>query len=349
MAQVPAHLLNRPSRNITSAAASNLGGGSRPPRISRAGNTFTMIDPEGNARPVGLIDKKYGVYVDVLIVGSNPHPSRQYYEGGWDPDNPGPPICFSDNGTGPSTQSQRPQHPVCSGCPQAAWGSAQSRKTGKDIPACTSNKKLAVMVVGDDSNQTYEFVIPPGSWNDPQNGWKRYVNTVASVKLGTRNCELSDVVTRAYFVQGKMGTMGFDYVDMIDPEQAKLIDEAWEDETAIEQLIGMNDVAINPAVPLTTIPAAVQAPVAQSVAPPPRPQPQAQLTPPQEEKRGRGRPPTRKDAAAQPQTVTAPFAQPAPVAQSAPEQVNSTAGMQMPKTPDEALKAALAQAFTGNG
>jgi hypothetical protein len=334
---VPAHLLNRPTRGLTSSAASGLGS-ARPAHVSRQGNRFTLFDNAGNSKPVMLMNEK-GAYLDFVVVGANPNPSRIYFEGGYDPDNPSPPACFSDNGTGPSTLAIEPQGHTCADCPQSVWGSAVSKLDGKPIPACLSTKKLAVIVVGDDSELVYEFIITPGSWNDKNNGWKVYVNSIGSQMLGNRQAELSDVVTRAYFVQGKMGIMGFEPVTLITPELAEIIDEAWENEKEINRICGKLDVARDPAKPLGV-------PQQAPAQPPPPPVQQLTTTPiaaePAAPKRRRGRPSDAdKKAEAAAQLQQAPFM---PAAQQVSEP-DTKSGMTMPKTPDAALAAALFAAF----
>jgi hypothetical protein len=339
MNNVPAHLLNRPTRGLTSSAASGLGS-ARPAHVSRGGNRFTLYDNAGNSKPVMLMDKE-GPYLDFIVVGANPNPSRIYFEGGYDPDDPSPPACFSDNGTGPSTLAIEPQGRTCADCPQSVWGSAQSKVDGKPIPACLSTKKLAVIVVGDPDEIVYEFVITPGSWNDKQNGWKNYVNSVGAQMLGSRQAELSDVITRAYFVQGKMGIMGFKPIRMISAEEAEIIDEAWENEKEINRICGKLDVARDPAKPLGVSQAA---PAPQPVPPP---QPVQQIVAPQPApaaepvKRRRGRP-SDADKKAQAQAVVGPPFMPAEQQVSEPD---TKSGMAMPKTPDDALAAALFAAF----
>jgi hypothetical protein len=360
---LPAHLLNRPSRGITAAAASGMGG-ARPAHISRMGNRFTLIDNAGNSKPVMLMGDK-GPYIDVIVVDANPYPSRVYYANGYDEDNPSPPDCFSDNGTGPSTQSVQAQSRTCEECQWRAWGSATSKLDGKAIPACSTTKKLAVAVVGDPDEMVYEMVVPPGSWSDKTTGYRRYVNSVGAAMIGSRQCELSDVVTRIYFIANKMGIMGFEPVRMINADEADMIDAIWESGET-ERVCGKLDKARDPTLAITARPVQKVAPPSQSAITPPV-QPTTTPPPPAPpitqqtagvplsqqaiQKRRRGRPPSTptQQEVLPPQ---APFIQQPSTLQSG-GQVSTPAlngaGMAAPKSPDEALKAALAAAFPGTG
>lgn len=280
-----------------------------------------------------------GVYIDVVIVDANPNPSRMYFEDGWSDDASSPPTCFSDNGIAPSTQAASPQSPTCAGCKMAEWGSAVSKVTGQGIPACTASKKLAVIVVDDPSEQIYEFVVPPGSWSDKTHGWKRYTQSIAGVQLGNRSADLSDVVTRIFFVQGKMGVMGFKHVAVITPELAERVDDAWASgETA--RICGMEDKPRDAALPVAPKPQALAAPVqsAQPVAPPP----------PQPKKRA-GRPAKAAQEAKAEPTDIPPFLpqrnELATTTPSTPVPQSTAAGIQAPLPFDADLNATLSKIF----
>lgn len=254
--QLPAYS-NRPNRRIVDDATSGLGA-TRPPHISRAGNRFTLVDASGNTRPHASFD------LDVVIVDANPAPSRMYFDKGYDPANPDPPACWSDNGTGPSSLAARPQAPTCAVCPQAAWGSAMSKMDGKPIPACSSIKKLAVIVVDDNSGLVFEFVVPPGSWNS-DTGWKRYTST-----LKQHGVDVCDVVTRISFVPNSMGILSFQPrpgAGFVEGPLVQRVEAAWASGEC-PKVCGMLDVARDPSLPLLAKPVAQGAPRGQMPPPP---------------------------------------------------------------------------------
>ncbi len=258
---------NRPQRSIVADAASGLGA-ARPPHVSRRGNRFTLVDGAGNTKPVALIDQQGNVYIDVVIVDANPSPSRMFFDGPYREDNPDPPACWSDNGTGPSNMAAKPQALTCAICPNSAWGSKISALDGKAIPACQSSKKLAVVAIGDESDLVYEFVVPPGSWNG-EYGWKKYLAT-----LKQHNVEAYDVVTRISFVGGTMGVLQFmprpgEAMTGNDPNLVAQIEAAWESGEC-PKVCGMLDVARDPGLPLIAKPVATNGAPQQQM-PPPRP------------------------------------------------------------------------------
>ena len=152
--------------HIPAADASSIGtrlaGGlqaPRPNRISLKDDRFTLIMESGQPNP----SVPPALSIQVIFVGSNSHASRVYYDSDtYDADNPDAPVCWSDNGVGPSEKSSQPQAPTCGQCPKAVWGSAVSKMTGKGIPACAGRKKVAVLVAGA-GNEVFLLDIPGGS------------------------------------------------------------------------------------------------------------------------------------------------------------------------------------------
>ena len=239
--------LNRQGRSILDAAVTGLGF-ARHPMVSRAGNRFTLVDSAGNAKPMALMDQAGRIYVDVVIFDASPHPNRMFFAGPYEQDSSSPPDCFSDNGTGASTQARNPQAPTCAACPQAKWGSRVTQQ-GTEVPACQTGKKLAVLILGDPSGIAYEFRVPPGSFSgqpaqDPmEGGWTWYVKAMKGYGK-----ELFDVVTRITFVPNTMGVMVFKPVAVVEgnADLVNKINDAWTKDVSSE-LIGAKDRPIDPA------------------------------------------------------------------------------------------------------
>ena len=248
--QIPAHLMNRPSRGLAAAAIQGIGG-NFPAHISIKDNRFTLVDAAGNKKPHEKL------FLDVVIVDVNPVLSKIYYAGKYDPkaDNNEGPACYSDNGVAPSASAPKPQHNVCASCPQNVWGSSISAMTGKQTKACNDIKKMAVVVpeLGDDI--VFLFTVPPASLKNLAS----YVRTLSGMSLGDRPAEPSDVVMRVSFES--QGVLKFEPVSFIDERTANLIDELDKsDKTA--KLVGRDDVpALAGAVkPVTELAAAFIAP-----------------------------------------------------------------------------------------
>jgi hypothetical protein len=174
----------------------NLGAG-MPPMISRQGNRFTLRDASGN-------DSKPMHELDIVIVDGNANVSKMWREDkNFDPNNPLPPDCFSDNGVAPSMMAQKPQSDRCITCRWNERDSAVSKVSGKGVKACSDNQKLAVIVPDDPQRTLYQFVVTPGNLK----AFRQYVN-----QLEGHRYEVEEVVTRISFAPKEMGVLLFEAV-----------------------------------------------------------------------------------------------------------------------------------------
>ena len=178
-------------------------GSQQPPTISRAGNMFTLRDAAGNERPATHS-------LDIVMVDGNAHKSRIYREDkNYNPNDPLPPDCFSDNGEAPSHLALKPQSDSCHTCQWAKRGSATSKVDGKPISACSDNQKLAVIVNGDPARMVFQLLITPGNLS----GFRAYMKTLEGHKY-----EPEEVVTRISFVPKSMGVLQFEPVAEVDDD-----------------------------------------------------------------------------------------------------------------------------------
>jgi hypothetical protein len=243
MNQVPAWWNKRPAGFGAEDFLSGIGT-SLPPHLSIANNRFTLVDGAGNARQPTMT-------IDVCIIAANGNASRIYYDPNtaFDPTgaNNSPPLCWSDNGTGPSRNAAQPQSQTCATCPKSIWGSAQSRLTGKGIPACQQNKKVAVLVPSDSDDILYMFKIPPASLKH----LATYVKTLAGNKISGRAVMPSDVVTRLEFES--QGVVKFAAVSLIDDDMFNRSERYYAQQDLIAQVTGRDDVARDPTLPIGSI------------------------------------------------------------------------------------------------
>jgi hypothetical protein len=235
MTQLPSYLLKRQSRDTTQDMVAGIGS-SLPAHLSIKDNRFTLVDASGNERPVQTF------HLDVCILGSNNNVSRMFYDPTkkYDPkgaDNT-PPLCFSDNGIGPSRQSSTPQSPTCAVCPHAEWGSAVSAMTGRGVPACQTGKKVAFIVPGDADEIVYFFRVPPASLKNLQ----KYVKALSANSLGGRAAEPPDVITRLEFES--QGVVKFNAAGLVDEDTFNRSEQVYATD-AIAQVTGRDDVAID--------------------------------------------------------------------------------------------------------
>ena len=247
MNQLPAFLQNRQSKSLAATLVANLGTGS-PPYVSIADNRFTLIDAGGEEEPVPTYDPKLGPYLDCVIIDVNESKSKIYYDTGFDPKAEGQaPVCWSDNGIGPSKQSSKPQSMTCMQCPQNVWGSKTSQMTGKAVKACNDVQKIALLIPGDDV--LFLMRVPPASLK--QLG--AYV-----LKFNGQTVDVSDVITRITFES--QGILAFNAVNYIDEATFKQREEAVAAKKT-DMLVGRGDQPIAQlAAPVepATLPAPVQ-------------------------------------------------------------------------------------------
>lgn len=129
-----------------------------PNRISLKDDRFTLVLESGQNHP----QVAPALSLQVIFVGGNPHPSRVYYASDdvYDPDNANAPVCWSDNGVGPSDKVAHPISPTCAMCPNSAW--TKITAMGSKVPPCMTRKKVAVLVAGA-GDTVFLLDIPPGS------------------------------------------------------------------------------------------------------------------------------------------------------------------------------------------
>lgn len=167
------------------------------PRISIKGGKFhehdgettiTYMQPGSNpAVPLMVLES--------VIIASNPNLSKAYYEGEYKEGEDRAPICSAEDGIIPDAHigtetGTVKQHATCAGCPQNEWGSKISKFSGKEIKACTDNKRLVILPVADLTYKALAIVVTPGALKD----WGKYVK-----ELTARGVSIASVVTNITF------------------------------------------------------------------------------------------------------------------------------------------------------
>lgn len=232
---IPSFLLNRNVRGVAQAATAGLLA-SVPAHISITGNKFTLVDAAGNEKPTGYLHEG-NLSLDIVIVYANPNVSKIFYDRPYDPNDSGPPDCFSDNGQAPSINAGTPQSNLCSVCPKNSWGSATSNMTGKQTKACQDSKKLGVLVPAIAGEMVFMLKVPPNSLK----GLNAYVRKIAEWDLGPRKADPSDITTRISFES--QGTLRFDEVDFISEQAAGWVAalDSPEAEAKLDLIVGKTD------------------------------------------------------------------------------------------------------------
>jgi len=233
--QLPAHLQQYEIRDIAEAAVANLGA-AMPPHINIGNGRFTLVDAAGNEIPCPTFDPQLGPYLDACIVDVADVKSRIYYEGAYDSTAEGKrPVCYSDNGIGPSTGSSIPQAPTCAACPRSEW--TKINANGNKVPWCTEKYKVALLIPGFPT--LFMLAVPPASHGP----LREYLATCKGNGVNAAN-----LITRMWFTsQGVLGFMprpGGPAMAYIDETVAKLRQEAYAQKRT-DALVGRNDVVIS--------------------------------------------------------------------------------------------------------
>jgi hypothetical protein len=235
-AGLPQQLALRSRRRVLEDAAQGLGS-ARGAHLSIRGGRFRLIDAKGVEQ---LLQTHY---LDMVIIDANSNAARVYFEGEYVPDSDDPPVCWSDNGTGPSTQSMMPQAPSCVQCPHNMRGTKQTF-SGKATTACENRKKVAFIVPDDPAINVYEFQIPPGSLSNFRD-YCKWLGTQSSGVEG-RSMDTADVVTRVEFDPDKQFTMLFSAAAFADDDRTIQLIQYIDENQLSDVAVGRNDVACDP-------------------------------------------------------------------------------------------------------
>lgn len=166
---------------------------------------------------------------NAIIVNFLAKPSRQYYAGKYDPEAKGTmPDCWSNLGDKPEAKAENPQGANCANCPMNIDGSGENGK-GK---ACRFQRRVAILLEGDDSGDLYQFNIPAkslfgkGSGNThPFESYIRY--------LVANEHSVDYVVTNiAYNLDAETMQLQFTPVRPITDEEYELVIAAQQDPEA---------------------------------------------------------------------------------------------------------------------
>ena len=96
---------------------------------------------------------------NAIVVGMLTNVSRIFYKEKFDPNKEATlPNCWSNNGDKPEAGASDPQHSNCADCPQNIKGSGENG--GK---ACRYQRRVSLLLEGDESGTVYQFNIPAKS------------------------------------------------------------------------------------------------------------------------------------------------------------------------------------------
>lgn len=149
--QLPAHIRAATSTAVVNPFAAAVGGGF--PVVSIKGKVFHIV--RGDERTLVTkpdADDEPAANVEVVIIAVNPAKVKTYYSGGYAEGSADKPVCYSNDGVKPASDSAEPQAKNCATCPQNVFGS-RITENGKKAKACSDAMRLAI--------------APAGQLNDP--------------------------------------------------------------------------------------------------------------------------------------------------------------------------------------
>jgi len=151
---VPAHIAARAAARKAagglSALAQALASTPQPPRISIKSSRFRLVE--------NTVETPVGIELDVVIVGANPHVSKVFFEGPWDPAAEDQrPDCTSADGKHPDADVNSPVCASCAKCPNNVLGS-KITEGGNKSKLCSDVRYLAV-VPASDPTKVYAFNV----------------------------------------------------------------------------------------------------------------------------------------------------------------------------------------------
>jgi hypothetical protein len=161
---------------------------------------------------------------NAIIVDALPKVSRTFYAGKYDPDaKPTLPDCWSNLGDKPEAAAGNPQATNCVSCPKNVVGSGENGK-GR---ACRFQRRIALLLEGDDSGDVYQFNVPAKSLFGKGNG---NVHPFESyVKFLIANGESPDTVVTniAYNLDAETMELQFTPMRGITDAEYELAKEGW--------------------------------------------------------------------------------------------------------------------------
>ncbi len=158
VAGLPAHLQGI----VTPEAFDEFAGGvtSGFPVISYRGRTWRIR--KGGEEQIYLNDQQEAIQsIEVVMLKSNPVPSKVHYDDKYSEGDQSPPRCWSANGVKPDDGVTNPISPTCGPCPKNVWGS-KITDDGKKTRACSDVRRVAVAFM----HQLEEFAAGTREKND---------------------------------------------------------------------------------------------------------------------------------------------------------------------------------------
>lgn len=209
------------------------------PVISIKGKEFARV--EGGERNL-IIDpatEEVATKLELVVVNYNAAVSKVYYEKGYVEGSADKPTCYSETGTKPEADAERPQAKSCATCKHNQWGS-RITESGAKAKSCQDTRRLAV-TTGDNFDDPMLLRVPATSIKN----LGAYQKT-----LFQRDYAIQEVVTRVGFQAGEAyPQLTFKAVGLLDDESLDAVEKVMESDLVMD-IIGLSpkvEVAPEPA------------------------------------------------------------------------------------------------------
>ncbi len=226
-AKLPAHIK---AKKVFNAFAAAVSGGFK--ILSIKSKVFTIVDGDAKNLVTKMDDPDSpAANLEVVIVGVNPYRSKIYYSSGYSEGDSSKPDCYSNDGTGPAADAEKPQAKKCATCAMNVWGSKIS-ENGKKIKACSDSMRIAV--------------APAGQLNDPM------LLRIPATSLAALGSYGNDLANRGVEPHDVVTKIGFDYtvshpaltfkpIGFLSPEGMEMVAETRASDT-VQKIIGTGEV-----------------------------------------------------------------------------------------------------------
>lgn len=171
---------------------------------------------------------------NAIIVDALPKVSRVFYAGKYDPDaKPTLPDCWSNLGDKPEAAAGNPQATSCVSCPKNVVGSGENGK-GR---ACRFQRRIAVLLEGDDSGDVYQFNVPAKSLFGKGSGNVHPFESYVKFLIANGESPDSVVTNIAYNLDAETMELQFTPMRGVSDEEYALVKEAQNDPATRQMIV----------------------------------------------------------------------------------------------------------------
>lgn len=186
--------------------------------------------------------------IQVVVLDVNPNRSRTFFEGAYVSGENRAPDCWSNDGKVPDPAVPSPCAKTCAACPNSVKGS-RITENGKEVSACSTNRKLAVVPAGKLDIEPLLLKVPQTSMWDKDNkeneaegffAWDQYV----AFLRGRGVPHTAAVVTKIKFDNTEYPKLLFSAVSWVEAKDMARVKELVHSQ-AVADIITKSDVSKN--------------------------------------------------------------------------------------------------------